>query len=594
MLLIIFMVLMILFIIYNFFIDYLGFSNINLFSNKFQKPNKCTYFFNPIPKTFVEHEEAARQLGGHLVSIHSAEENEKIKQLSRGNKIFIGGFRLQKGPPNTIYEPHYWTWCDHSQWSYTNWNTDWTGYNQSGGEPFIEMIENGKWNDVYNKYNFNIKRAAIYKINCDATQGTSYDIAKHFCEARGGMLAKIDDNLMLVRQSNNFDQSFMNQQNNPSRHLGISNPPLSQTDSMLQQSQAFGALNNMAPNNNNNTMSFLNQFTQQQQQQQQPMLQNIPVTNQSPPLLQNQNHFYQQQQQSSNQYQQGPPLLQAPQYSPPQQQQQQNPFGQQQQQQNPFGQHGNPQTPFGQQQQQQNPFGQQQRQQQQFQAPQQQFQQQYKPPQQQSLSYKANEAYPQVQQNGFNMNQSGGFPQFNHEQNNSQRNIPNNQNNFQQNNRYNSGSFPVQNYQNTNININSNKPIITANSLDVNEQLMYSILNDKQLVTDNFFSTTENRHNYIRLGRNFMLEISRAKNVLLPSINENEYEIIGRSIGSIYSNQGMNNGAQSGGANSLIHTVNNILSSGGNNSNNRPMYGNQNYNQGGGYNQPMYNTGGLY
>ena len=200
------------------------------------------------------------------------------------------------------------------------------------------------------------------------------------------------------------------------------------------------------------------------------------------------------------------------------------------------------------------------------------------------MIYKANEAYPQVQQNGFNMNQSGGFPQFNHEQNNIQRNLSNNQNNFQQNNRYNSGTFPVQNYQNTNININSNKPIITANSLDVNEQLMYSILNDKQLVTDNFFSTTENRHNYIRLGRNFMLEISRAKNLLLPSINESEYEIIGRSIGNIYSNQGMSNGSQGGGTNSLIHTVNNILSSGDNSSMNGPMYGNQNYNQGAGYN----------
>ena len=251
MLLVIFMIMMILFIIYNFLMDYMGFSSIkNLFSNTFEKPNKCTYFFNPIPKTFIEHEEAARQLGGHLVSIHNAEENEKIKQLARGNKIFIGGFRLQKGPPNTIYEPHYWTWCDHTPWSYTNWNNDWSCYTQSGGEPFIEMVENGKWNDVYNRYNHNIKRAAIYKINCDATKGASYEIAKHFCEARGGMLAKIDNNLMLIKESNSFEQP---QNMNPNQHnLGVSNTPLSQTDSILQQSQAFQGLNQPQFQNQNN------------------------------------------------------------------------------------------------------------------------------------------------------------------------------------------------------------------------------------------------------------------------------------------------------------------------------------------------------
>jgi hypothetical protein len=436
MLLVIFMIIMILFIIYNFLMDYMGFSNINdFFNNVYRKSKKCTYFFNPIPKTFVEHEEDARQLGGHLVSIHNSDENEKIRKLARGNKVFIGGFRLQKGPLSTIYEPNYWSWCDHSKWSYTNWNEDWSSYSPSGGEPFIEMVENGKWNDVYNRYSSNIKRGAIYKINCDATRGTSYEIAQNFCKSRGCILAKIEDDLMLIKEHYSYDENTPVNQTKNQHNLGVSNIPVTQSESILQDSQLF------------------NQYT---------------------PAYDNGNDFNE----------------------------------------------GN--------------------------IP--------------SLKYNGqNDAYPEI-------SNKNNYKQIKQKERNNE--ISNKQEAYSslhssylfdepgRSELYKSGGFPVQKYRNPNININSNTPIITANSLELNEKFMYSIINDNQLITDNFMNNSENRHHYIKLGRKLMSEISQAKNVEMPYIDENSYELMGRSIGKIYSKKNVDNNN----TNSLLHKVKSLLS----------------------------------
>ena len=222
------LIMIIIFTVYNVSTDYMGVSPIqNLIGGNYSQ-NKCTYFFHPVPKTYIEHEEAARQLGGNLVSIHSKTENEKIRQIAQGQKIFIGGFRNKKGGPDTIYDKEYWKWNDNSDWSYTNWNSDWESYVKSGGQPFVEMIENGTWNDVYNKYNYKIKRAAVYKINCDATNGIPNRVIKNYCESEGGELVETNDCLMLVKKSNH---DFKNYSNKKQEDLGISE---NQTDDIIK------------------------------------------------------------------------------------------------------------------------------------------------------------------------------------------------------------------------------------------------------------------------------------------------------------------------------------------------------------------------
>ncbi len=94
--------------------------------------------------TWAAAEATAVQLGGHLVSIEDAEENEWV----RANVANYGGVdrRLWIGFNDVQVEGQF-TWTDGTPTSYTNWNPG--EPNNSGGiEDFTELLgSNGRWND---------------------------------------------------------------------------------------------------------------------------------------------------------------------------------------------------------------------------------------------------------------------------------------------------------------------------------------------------------------------------------------------------------------------------------------------------------------
>ena len=97
------------------------------------------YLVNQENKTIHQHMETARKYGMELASIHSAHENELIKQLlvlqnMKGN-CWIGAKRKLGA----------FTWMDDSNWEFENWESGEPG----PSEKYVKMkSSNGKWYDV--------------------------------------------------------------------------------------------------------------------------------------------------------------------------------------------------------------------------------------------------------------------------------------------------------------------------------------------------------------------------------------------------------------------------------------------------------------
>ena len=121
-------------------------------------------------KTFMEHHQDAIAMGAQLASIHSAAENEAVKQLlPAAGRVFIGAIRKRPGSGDSADK---WAWTDGSDWDYANWRSGEPNdccKAQTGniGEVYGEIQKSdGKWNDIFPKYNNNPeKHPAIYKLN---------------------------------------------------------------------------------------------------------------------------------------------------------------------------------------------------------------------------------------------------------------------------------------------------------------------------------------------------------------------------------------------------------------------------------------------
>jgi hypothetical protein len=79
---------------------------------------KVEYRVNTKAMTWEEHEAEASNWGGHLCSIHSAGENQTVRQLHPDASFWTGGRR--KGNDNGPGADH-WEWSDGSPWDYTCW-----------------------------------------------------------------------------------------------------------------------------------------------------------------------------------------------------------------------------------------------------------------------------------------------------------------------------------------------------------------------------------------------------------------------------------------------------------------------------------------
>ncbi len=87
-----------------------------------------------------------RGVNGHLATMTSAPENQFIVEnlLNAGN-LWLGGLQPDPDvPPNEG-----WAWVTGEAWEYTNW---WPGEpnDSSGDEHFLQMNDNGEWNDNLN------------------------------------------------------------------------------------------------------------------------------------------------------------------------------------------------------------------------------------------------------------------------------------------------------------------------------------------------------------------------------------------------------------------------------------------------------------
>jgi len=97
----------------------------------------CYKFFDE-RKSWVLADLHCTDFGGHLVSVHSPEENKFVADLMLGsNDVWMGGADLIKEGE--------WKWSDGTPFGYTNW---WyNGPNNDGEEDCVSLMMGKTWND---------------------------------------------------------------------------------------------------------------------------------------------------------------------------------------------------------------------------------------------------------------------------------------------------------------------------------------------------------------------------------------------------------------------------------------------------------------
>ena len=75
----------------------------------------------------------------NLISIHDNEVNIWIKNLLKGEHVFIGGYEVLPYPSKT------WAWIDNSTWDYESWEAGQP--NQNGNEHCLLSYTSGNWHD---------------------------------------------------------------------------------------------------------------------------------------------------------------------------------------------------------------------------------------------------------------------------------------------------------------------------------------------------------------------------------------------------------------------------------------------------------------
>ena len=117
------------------------------------------YKFIPEKMTWAEHNNQAMAMGGHLASISNAIENNKVKEVSTGVNVWLGGVR--KGCGNDTGADH-WYWSNGEKWSYTNWMKNQPdNYQKSENRVHMTPISHGQqWNDISEDHQF----SAVYEL----------------------------------------------------------------------------------------------------------------------------------------------------------------------------------------------------------------------------------------------------------------------------------------------------------------------------------------------------------------------------------------------------------------------------------------------
>lgn len=136
-------------------------------------------------------ENACKSWGGHLASISSDAENATVYKLLQGTCAnnswgFIGA--------TDVATENTWVWVDGTPFKYKNWDSGQPS-NSGGGQDYLAMRPNGKWNDLAanNNGNCRVCERTMPKVTCDDGNKCTKD---EFCKAGkcgGGSLSGCDD-----------------------------------------------------------------------------------------------------------------------------------------------------------------------------------------------------------------------------------------------------------------------------------------------------------------------------------------------------------------------------------------------------------------
>jgi hypothetical protein len=117
------------------------------------------YKFIPEKMTWAEHNNQAISMGGNLATISNAIEDNKVKEVSNGVNVWLGGVR--KGCGNDTGADH-WYWSNGEKWFYTNWMKNQPdNYQKSENRVHMTPISHGQqWNDISEDHQF----SAVYEL----------------------------------------------------------------------------------------------------------------------------------------------------------------------------------------------------------------------------------------------------------------------------------------------------------------------------------------------------------------------------------------------------------------------------------------------
>lgn len=113
-----------------------------------QEWNQACYKVSNGMTTFANASASCQQHGANLASIHSAQENEFVRNFSSGKDVFIG---LSDAKIEGTF-----VWSDESTFAYTNWEIGEPDNDYGVGDCVILVAANAKWNDtpcsMWNEY----------------------------------------------------------------------------------------------------------------------------------------------------------------------------------------------------------------------------------------------------------------------------------------------------------------------------------------------------------------------------------------------------------------------------------------------------------
>jgi hypothetical protein len=94
-----------------------------------------------------------------------------------------------------------------------------------------------------------------------------------------------------------------------------------------------------------------------------------------------------------------------------------------------------------------------------------------------------------------------------------------------------------------------------------NKQIMTQVLANKNLIPSDIDISLESQGNFLRIGKNFMSDVSHIRNVVLPNIDNHDYESLGRVIAKIKLEQKTKTQGphQQVMTKQLVNSINNIL-----------------------------------